>query len=118
MDDDGAARHVPRAAVPEADHAVVEADQGDRQPGVGQDVAEVTRVSLRGEGTGVLIHVGVKVPPGGLAGVAGVPGHVDVEAVFAGVQPEDLALDDDPPGVAVELQPPRDIGAPGHQVHN
>ena len=55
VDHDGAAFHVPGPAVPEADHGVVDVDEGDGEVGVGQDVAQVTGVSHGGVGTRVII---------------------------------------------------------------
>ena len=135
VDHDGAAFHVPGPAVPEADHGVVDVDEGDGEVGVGEDVAQVTSVSHGGVGARVIIlkwqtmnkedqriqqvhHVGVEVSAGSLTGVPGVACHVDVEAVEAGGQAHHLAEEDHALAVAAELQAPRHIGAPRDQVDN
>ena len=120
MDHHGPPGDVPLPAVPEGDAAVHQGDEGDGGALEGEDVAQVPGVPGERPGAGVLLLVRVEVAPGRLAVVPGVSGHVNVEAVVAGAQAEDLSLDEDSVGSLLQEEGPGnvDISSSGQQLNH
>ena len=109
VDHDGAAFHVPGPAVPEADHGVVDVDEGDGEVGVGEDVAQVTSVSGGGAGTGVLLLLWVEMSPRCLTVVPSVSGLVNMEPVLPGAQSLYLPPEEDSEGSLLQDQGASDV---------